>query len=301
MIYTSTSFSSHYSVCRNGALIFSSGKKILIFSVFNLFHPLKPHFSTLIDAIKFISDIDSMDFLKIIYSPCQFWKIDSRDSKNIEAAIFLGLIQADWSCSLAIEFLKVATLKDLLQSQLYFRSAVIWLGRPLQNYTFEGTLFELCAQTGDFKALEYLLKVGTGYFNPSGVLISAASATDYSDNYNRIITDLLERGADVNTILYKVTPLQIAVASSRFDIVKLLLEAGADANATGNVNGIEWKEGTYGRRLYCLHGSSPLYICRKFENHENIGFQRRGFERTSDIEIILRQYGAREFAVSSDV
>jgi hypothetical protein len=93
---------------------------------------------------------------------------------------------------------------------------------------------------------------------------------------------------------YRVTPLQIAVASRDFEGAKILLEAGADPNGTGDSGGIEWKEGSLLARFNHLGRVNPLRICREFKIIYN-GYGKKEREKAStNINAILLQYGAKE-------
>jgi hypothetical protein len=79
-----------------------------------------------------------------------------------------------------------------------------------------------------------------------------------------ILSKLLQLGANANGSRYKVTPLQIAVERNDFEGVKVLLEAGADLNGTGDGGEMEWERGTYLYIFNELYGLSLLKVCRDY-------------------------------------
>lgn len=96
----------------------------------------------------------------------------------------------------------------------------------------------------------------------------------------------------------------MAVAAWDFEGVKLLLDAGVDANDTGDKNGIEWGEGTTldAFREICDH--SPLFIIRYFpincffRSHEIIEARK---DAPPQIEALLLEYGARQFTTREEL
>jgi hypothetical protein len=79
--------------------------------------------------------------------------------------------------------------------------------------------------------------------------------------------------------------------------VKLLLEAGAQPNVSGNPYGERWESGHILATFNQLHGASPLYICKHlawlFKATDDCDELRDEGERKR-IEDILRSYGAVE-------
>jgi len=85
------------------------------------------------------------------------------------------------------------------------------------------------------------------------------------------------------------------VAYWDFRGVKILLEAGADPNGTGDSGAIEWKKGSYFDRFDHLRDVSPLRICREFECIYS-GYKSAEEEKAhAKIDAILLQYGAKVF------
>ena len=112
-----------------------------------------------------------------------------------------------------------------------------------------------------------------------------------------VLKKILDGQADPNATGHLVTPLQITVATCDIEGVAELLEAGADANATGDQNGVSFKANSILEWSNELHGLSPLHICRKFvkdiEHHKWIYRNRES--NSPAIEALLLQHGARDF------
>lgn len=107
---------------------------------------------------------------------------------------------------------------------------------------FHTSILELFAQFGgEFQGqLKFLLEVGTPFTDPSTILVSYLGASDGKwyrpDGY--ALSRLLQLGADANCSRFVATPLKIAAACGGSEVVRMLLEAGADPNCTGNSDGI---------------------------------------------------------------
>jgi len=271
---------------------------------FNLLDPSKPHFREFAAAA---SQIEAA-LLKFsdsnILAREQFWNIIWKTPpKNTDAAILINLMQLDESCELAKRFLEKINIQELLQTQLNLNIEVLDDEYDSKRYNFEGSIIELYAQFagnlrfGRPEHFTLLLEEGAEFFDPSLLLLSFVGSHDFHDHHIKYDCDycplsrLLQLGATANVSGYRVTPLQIAVASSDFEGVKMLLEAGADPNGTGDSGGIEWKEGSLLARFNHLGGVNPLRICREFEITYD-GYEDREGVATRIKEIIL-QYGAK--------
>jgi hypothetical protein len=143
-----------------------------------------------------------------------------------------------------------------------------------------------------------LLELGAEFFDPSIILLSFVGSHDHDTTADckdyRPLSRLLQLGVTANVLGYMVTLLQIAVATSDFEGVKILLEAGADPNCTRDRGGIGWKEGSLLARFNHLHGVSPLRICREFELvYDGYNTEERE-EAHTGINAIILQYGTKE-------
>jgi TonB family protein len=78
--------------------------------------------------------------------------------------------------------------------------------------------------------------------NPSDLLLTRA----VSDGDTTTVRDLLRAGSNVNTTIGGQTPLILAIAFRHIEIVKILLEAGADPELKDSLgsNAIDWAERT---------------------------------------------------------
>jgi hypothetical protein len=236
-----------------------------------------------------------------ILAPDQFWDIVWKNPpKSTDAALLISLLQLDESCELAERFLEKINMQEVLQTQLNLN---IQLSEPnwdydAKRYEFEGSIIELFApwRFGGPGRFTLLLEKGAKLFDPSLALLSFVGSHEHSkelDDYCPL-SRLLQLGATANVLGYRVTPLQIAVASSDFEGVKILLEGGADPNGIGDSGGIEWKEHTLLARFNHLGGIYPLRICREFGCLYDGWGPERGEAVHTRINEILLQYGAKE-------
>jgi hypothetical protein len=107
---------------------------------------------------------------------------------------------------------------------------------------------------------------------------------------------LLELGARPDAPGYRVKPLQIAVVSWDFEGVKILLQAGADANDCGDENGIAWEDNDFLGQFNHLGGCSPLFICKEFKCIDlEVSTFPSGKRNRNKIEELLVANGARSF------
>jgi hypothetical protein len=226
-----------------------------------------------------------------------------------EAAVLLNLLLLSQNSTLELieSFLRQHDTKTLLNYEFKynrFTRGLIEFHRG--NYTFEGTLLEILAQSA-FQFKRDVLKL---LFNYSEQLVDCSPIlTSYVGSHGRLCVDeeedcvtdctvlrLLRHGANPNISDYRVTPLQIAVASWDSNAVKYLLEAGADPNALGNIDGILWKEKHILEGFNHLHGASPLYICRQLDAIYQ-GYSRSDYadkDERKKIQDLLLQYGGKE-------
>jgi ankyrin repeat protein len=142
--------------------------------------------------------------------------------------------------------------------------------------------FLRAASRGDLETVKKLL---TG--NPdlifsrdmygSTALKRAADAINTHGGHKDVVKFLLDKGADVNAHanVEKLTPLHVAAAAGNKAIVELLLVHGADVNA---------KDG---------RGKTPLFYAAFSDEHEVIA---PGVEHPEWAEVasLLRQHGGRE-------
>ena len=168
-------------------------------------------------------------------------------------------------------------------------------------WSFEGSIVELFAQQAHEGPgpLRLLIEELDGYFDPSMVMLSLIGSHVHNEmgwcKTYCPLAQLLCLGATANAPGYSITPLQIAVACWDFEGVKMLLEAGADPNGTGNPDVVEWRKDSILGRFNHLRDASPLHICRDSDCLIMCPIRTERTEAPAEIETILLQYGAEAF------
>lgn len=262
--------------------------------MFNLLDPSKPHYEKLkasihqIDGI--LNDCVNEDFL----FAHQFWDLNWIERpKNTDVVVLLSLLTMKVDRALVERFLRKISLKEVLQTK-FVLNIETFAGEC--KFVFKGSIVQLFANLGNQypAAISLLLELGIGFFDPSNILLSYIGSHAHENEVDDCpLKQLLQLGAAPNIPGNRVTLLQIAVACHDFQGTKTLLEAGADANDTGDRGGIDWEEGSFLARFNPLHGIRSLHICRELGC---FGLWREGsVGGPATIEQMLLQYGARGF------
>lgn len=290
--------------------IIVSDKALLLLAV-DFVDPSLSHFnniSLIINAVQdnclFFSD-QNHDFAGGYYLP--YWETQP---DRAEAGILLSLLVQ--ACQSDVPILAQAYLegKDvcrIAQSHVSFTTDipyhvgnVDWVED--KKYTFNGPLLEVMAQLFFFnpEPFTWLLDQCDNTMD-TGLLLAAVGAhEEFHDKRHSdqcVLKKILRGQADPNAAGYRVTPLQIAVATLDVEGVIELLEAGADTNTTGDQNGVPFSTNSILEWFNELHGISPLQICRNptgriRDYHNEIPLWRA--ENKSAIEDLLVKHGAKE-------
>ena len=237
-----------------------------------------------------------------------FWKIERlSDNPSTKAWTLLNLLilmNSNDNCVLARQYLEENEDKGFLRCRLKMRRPRFWHPRSVIDYhekldVFDHSIIEVFALVADYKAskLNFLLDYGTGYFDPTTVLLFyiARHGRRYGHSHGGQrcpLERLLELGGDPNPNGSWVTPLQIAVVSYDSIATKMLLEAGADVNGIGDIRAVRWEEDSVMSQFNHLHAASPLYIYREFDP---ITLGRTKENEPGLMDKILPQYGAEAF------
>ena len=272
----------------------------------NLINPSLPHFRGFIKVAKYFGMA-----LNFHLSKDHMWamlriKWDT-EFYNADVEILLYLLLTEMSSGrhfhIAQTYLKASDRKKLYQNQLKF-----WLDPTdqyydptHQHYVLDGTILEILAQLStEFQhEFNFLLDHGDGLFDPSVILLYFVAAPiqrpffrrreDISE-WQELTKKLLSLGADPNMSAFRATPLQIALYSADVVVVRYLLEAGADAYATGNQNGLWWREGTVMERFNQYHDVSALSIVMENEA-DTFTYPTDPSNAQQKLQKLLLQYG----------
>jgi hypothetical protein len=238
----------------------------------------------------------------------------STDSDSGEHVIFLHLLllpSYQGFPVLAEAFSRGKDIAVLAQGHVKFGLRILVDPHPYLEsgiYDFSGSLLEVMAQSSPRFPDNFTWLLDQSNTAPgTSLLLSAINQhhiVSHSGTDGRsgcAIKKILDRGADPNGTQNSITPLQIAAAKRDVEGVRELLEAGADANATGNRNGICYEAKSVLGWCNELHSLSPLYICRNFRPPSNWSSKDTETNmklRIPLVEALLLQYGAEEYLSS---
>ncbi|KAH6970524.1 hypothetical protein BKA56DRAFT_678507 [Ilyonectria sp. MPI-CAGE-AT-0026] len=122
------------------------------------------------------------------------------------------------------------------------------------------------------------------------LLICAMLSFRRFDNASQTLKALISAKVSVNPEGMRVTPLQLAVSQIRVDVIKTLLDNGADPNAVGHPEG--W---TLKQLRHFEGGMTPLHKIRMMRSHGNVDTWFDGAKSDVDtIEELLLSAGGRE-------
>jgi hypothetical protein len=267
---------------------------------FRFLDPLEAHFEALHKAVLELERVYRTEILSSTYPCSGFWNVEwDGSTKSSKTAILANLLLM--KCfALAKYFIQDLDIMSVLQETLFgslaeFYLSVVhqWEGKFACNLVDLMAVYELDGTMLDFFQREaHGLVCYTDllpYYMP-GHLYYEAECGD-----SCVLPRLLQLGADPDPKGFQVTPLQIAVFMRDVVGVRMLLEAGADANNIGNKRGIEWHAETSVLGIYQrLHGFTPLYILRHLEAHVSVRLRGRTTveEVTTGIERLLLNHGA---------
>ena len=282
-------------------------------TIFKLFDESRTHFQTFEYILSTVEE-----FLVSFFSDrglyggekfwCILWRIPAIDSC---IKTLINLLFTDQSGRLAQKFLHRAVPQETLRNQLELRievwDAVDDADDDIEWYEFRGSVVELFAQLV-FKwpgHLRLLVNFGAECIEPSVVLQSLVGWHVHNEGYTYYTCEhycpllrLLQLGADPDGRCYNISPLQMAVAAWDFDGVKILLEAGANPNYTGNQDGLRFDGKSQLGLFNAVRGMRPLDILNSvgclFGGHRK---KERG-ESPEKIREVLVRYLARSVSVT---
>jgi hypothetical protein len=238
----------------------------------------------------------------------------STDSDSGEHVIFLHLLllpSYQGFPVLAEAFSRGKDIAVLAQGQVKLSLHILVDPHPYLEfgiYDFSGSLLEVMAQSSPRFSDNFTWLLDQSNTAPgTSLLLSAINQhhlVSHSGTDGRsgcAIKKILDRGADPNGTQNSITPLQIAAAKRDVEGVRELLEADADANATGDRNGLCFEAKSVLGWCNELHSLSPLYICRNFRppsNRLSNDTEKNMKLRIPLVEALLLQYGAEEYLSS---
>jgi hypothetical protein len=208
-----------------------------------------------------------------------FWYIRWTKSGELSSTCILVNLLVMECFSLAKDFCRTLNLREACPD--FLRGEVIelvhWLGADdwdIRSRRFEGNLVEVLAQIRELRteALDVLQETSTviSYKNLLPLFMPGIYEIMTEDEVgggsgNEALQQLLLKGARPDPLGFRVMPLQIAVLMRNYYSVKILLEAGADPNNSGDPHGVAWDESSILYPYSKLHGVAPIDILRIFD------------------------------------
>ena len=263
---------------------------------FGLFDPSSACFGSLCTVAHNVEDASNT------FSNCeafgQFWNVEFMKAGSPSAMQLLYLLTwiecHETALPLIKRFVEMYGIRQLTHERLRFQTYIL-LNQSADIHVVDGSIIEAAAQgiSTVMSAFEQLLDLVEDLPDPSKLLCLYIGGASCRSNY-RVLTRLLECGADSNFRNQRVTSLQIAVSRCSFVGVSTLLTAGADPNGAGNAVESPWEEQSVMSQFNHFLGASPLYIHRRGERLPSDTEVDEG-EDSGDIEAILVEYGAKSF------
>ncbi|KAK4194838.1 hypothetical protein QBC40DRAFT_27893 [Triangularia verruculosa] len=241
--------------------------------------PAKPHFPLF---VRLMNDLDGVNMNAYWYN----WRIEDINFNNAIQSnpplLYLVLLQLEPLAKRLIDADKSLLTKRITATVRYLRPLFSWecfqfSGGPQvpDRRAATGTVVEVLAQLGVHanapEAWCYLYENFSPNMEVGCLLVNRISSHTVSklEGYasaswwkrtNDYLQDLIGRCNDLEG--FYITPLQVAVSSGNFEIVKELLQAGANPNNVGDPNQTGWDAGSAFGVLNRLHGYSPLSVLR---------------------------------------
>jgi hypothetical protein len=270
---------------------------------FRFLDPLEAHFEALHTALVILEWNVSDAILSSTYHRSGFWDVKwDGSTKSSKTAILANLLLM--KCfALAEYFIQDLDIMSFLQEPLFgaINLNMDCLGVYPDRHNkpkFACNLVEFFAGIREFDGnmLDFFQREAHGLVCYTDLLPYYMPGHSYYEEEcgdSSVLPRLLQLGADPDPKGFQVTPLQIAVFLRDVAGVRMLLEAGANANNIGNTRGIEWHAETSALGEYtCLHGHTPLYILRHFVAHPDVEVDMTREDVTPGIERLLLDHNA---------
>lgn len=224
---------------------------------------------------------------------------------NMTVAILVRLLHLG-SFRLARELLGFLDPRLILADLEIYIDCVSYLSMEGISWEFTGSVLELFAchpvENGAFRfLLDHLLEHISDGIDYTRLLhlhtsnhILACTEHDQESERECVLTILLRKGASPRLRSCQITPLQMAVGCRDIVAVRLLLEAQADPNDSGDPDNTEWDDDGHLGDFTRFSGCSPLFILRHLPlvHYSDVSTERRA--SLDDIEELLLTFGAEE-------
>ena len=245
-------------------------------------------------------------FLEKRYVDLPQWEIsweDGTDNPDAAALVnMLHLVNYTSQADLVRNFLRHRDASSLITSPLRCTKArnpmrctkVVSFDEDEKSVKLEGSLSEVLIDLGvaHEPTIEVLLDHDQGFSNSSNLLQKYLRQSHvWQSRSAHLVERFLGNGADPNISNHLLTPLQLAALFRDTNIIKILLEAGAKPNGTGDVDEKVLKDHISQCHFVSLLGASPLCIFRHWAE-----FGEYDKHKYEEGEATLIGYGARDFS-----
>ena len=276
---------------------------------FRFLDPLEAHFEALQTAVRIFASNGQAEILSPTYTCTGFWDVNWHESTKNSKATTLANLLLMRCFGLAKDFIQVQDIECVLQEVLFGtidESAFLIEERSSGEVRFECKLIEFLAEVCEFDedVLNFFQREARGFVCYVDLLPRYMPGHTFEDpttcKGTCVLQRLIQLGANPDPKGFQVTPLQMAVFNRDIAGARMLLEAGADSNNTGDEQGIkQHAETSIFKSYYRLHGLALLYILHHLEAHPHSEIFKSDEEMdyingalTPDIEYLLLQYNA---------
>lgn len=236
--------------------------------------PHGPHYSRIPKVQRFLVEIAGGWSLYSIYDMPEYHLQDHPTPAIAQkASILLTVLLANHVNCLAISMLQaflaqVHNLGELLATQLTVSNGA-WDGKVPVTGTVLEISFYYGADNTMLESICWLVNYYGHCLDPTTILeeVVDSGLKHHVDNLRSLIDVLIKHGADPNGLGSFLTPLKVSVYHGNLPVIRLVLEAGANANFSGN-SPRELKDNDLLPQWMAYSNATPLALSRSLTRKE---------------------------------